>query len=502
MAQRERRLDSSRGSPTPPGRAASVKAPLALALSVSLPPAVVSGLVLVVPSANTFVTSHLALVLLLLACLAGTVGFIAFRRRGAGRDVAALSSGLQALCQDLADGVDVSGNQLPCPAELAPIVEVIDAALSRVQERHREAFDLLASNRVLARELNRLFQLLDSTADGILTVDGAGNVIFANMASAPFLTIAPHEARGKPAHECIGERRVLELLTGQADEDARHGVRSIELPPDEESRRGHVMVLHSHGDGERDSLGQVLVFRDISRLKNVERLQADFVDSVAHELRTPLTSIRAYVEMLIDDEAADVEMKRSFYNVIYEETDRLSLLIDNLLNISMMESGAAKLDATPTRVKKLLEDCLDVVRPQCDGKSVALIADLPDRLPTLDVDKNLFGVAVMNILGNAVKYTPEEGRITLSTESLEEEFRIAITDTGVGMSPEDLPRIFDKFFRCSSAGEVQGSGVGLSTARQIVRLHGGDIHVTSKLGEGTRFSIVLPRTLIDSTIGE
>ena len=151
MAQKEIHLDSSRGSPTPLGRAASVKAPLAVALSASLPLAVVSGLVLAIPSVAIFVTSHLAFLLFLLACLTGTVGFVAFRGRGAGHDVADLSSALQALCQDLADGMDVSGRPLLCPAELVPIVEVLDPVLGRVRERQREAFDLCAERRCIGR---------------------------------------------------------------------------------------------------------------------------------------------------------------------------------------------------------------------------------------------------------------------------------------------------------------------------------------------------------------
>ncbi|NQU41925.1 HAMP domain-containing histidine kinase, partial [bacterium] len=195
---------------------------------------------------------------------------------------------------------------------------------------------------------------------------------------------------------------------------------------------------------------------------------------------------------------------RNFYNIIYEETHRLSQLIDNLLNLSMLETGAANIHIAPTRLKKLLQDCVDVVLPQCESHSIRLVADLPDRLPTLDLDKSLFTVAIMNILGNAVKYTPDGGTVTLFTVSKEDDFLIIIQDNGIGIPDTYLPRIFEKFFRCP-AGEDQkrpGSGVGLATAMQIVRIHGGNIGVQSKIGEGTQFTILLPRSLINSSVGD
>jgi len=384
----------------------------------------------------------------------------------------------------------------------APLPKDLEDLMRQLQERERATAEILTSNRLLARELKRVFQLLDLMNEGIIAIDNEQRVLFANKTSSPFLTVPSSEAVGRPAGDCLRQPEVLRLLADVHEDLAAQGVRSVELPPDMESGRDHVAVFQCRGFGADESMGQILVFRDIGRIKNMERVQSEFVDNVAHELRTPLTSIRAYVEMLIDGEAADPQAKYDFYNVIYEETYRLSQLIDNLLNISMMESGCAKLSITPTRIKRLLEECIELVRPQCEKKKVKLITDLPDRLPTLNIDKTLFGVAVMNILGNAVKYTPEGHSVTVCTASYEDEFHINIRDTGVGIPDELLPRIFEKFYRCSSVAEIQGSGVGLATALQVIRLHGGDIRVMSKIGEGSQFAIVVPRTLINTTIGE
>jgi two-component system phosphate regulon sensor histidine kinase PhoR len=172
--------------------------------------------------------------------------------------------------------------------------------------------------------------------------------------------------------------------------------------------------------------------------------------------------------------------------------------------MSVMESGAAKLDITPTRLKKLIEDCIEVVRSQCDEKNIRLETDLPDRLPVMDVDKRLLQVATMNILGNAVKYTRPGGTITVFTTSTDSEILLHVRDSGIGISESDMPRIFEKFYRCPSeeVAQAAGSGIGLATAQQIVCLHGGQIRVTSKVGEGSVFTIALPRSRVNASHGE
>ncbi len=244
--------------------------------------------------------------------------------------------------------------------------------------------------------------------------------------------------------------------------------------------------------------------RDISHKKRIESFQGEFVDHIAHEFRTPLTSILAYIEMLIDGEATDQESKFMFYNIVYEEAHRLAQLIDNLLNLSRLESGMATINCSPTRLKRLLETNLEVIRPQCEKNNQKLVVELDERQPTLNVDKSLFSVAVMNLLGNAAKYTPPGGTITVWTSSNEEQFQINVKDTGVGIEEQELPKIFDKFYRCDTAQDetVTDSGVGLATAQKILHAHGCDISVSSKRGEGSMFSILVPRSLINTSVGD
>lgn len=208
--------------------------------------------------------------------------------------------------------------------------------------------------------------------------------------------------------------------------------------------------------------------------------------------------------MLIDGEAGDEGTRREFFNIIYEETNRLNRLIDNLLNISKMELGTVVINRTPTRLKKLIEDSAAVVEAQAAKKKMQLLVELPDRLPAVDVDKDLMNVVLVNLLGNAVKYTPESGRVSVSSTSTSEGILVHVSDTGVGIGKEDMPRVFDKFYRGSGKlnAEVTGSGLGLCIARQITRLHGGNITVSSRVGEGSQFTVTIPRDAIVTALGD
>ena len=386
-----------------------------------------------------------------------------------------------------------------------PLVSAMNDFVHTLASREERDQELLASNKILGRQQDSLLKLLDSLHKGLVVVDGVGRLIFANQLSSGFLAVSADAARGLRVDECLADTEVKGLIDRANGADSGPRSQSTELRRETGSNAGDWFVSrHSVCDKNNALAGQILWFDEITKIKASERSQVEFLDSLAHEFRTPLTSILAYTEMLMDGDAADPETSANFYNIIYEESHRLSQLIDNLLNISRLESGTTTLNPTPTRLKKLLESSLDLVRPQAEKKRVELAVDIPDRLPTLNIDKGLFSVAIVNILGNAVKYTPEGGRVTLSTTSREKEFLVEIHDTGVGIGEDDLEKIFEKFYRCPDAAgsETSGSGVGLATALRIVDVHGGEIRVASKPGEGSRFSIVLPRTLINTTMGD
>ena len=425
--------------------------------------------------------------------------FSIFRNR-AGSEMHLVSEALDALASsDSLQFGPLGDFRLP-----ASLQKGFQSLSSSIEVNRATIVDLQTSNCLLARDHRQFLQCLESLKDGIVLIDPEGRIQFANKAASPFLSVSVDDARGKSLTDCVSKHEIRDLFEQGVGRVGSSGTESIEIEADVRASHEHTLMTRTHiMDSESGRGGQALVFQEISRMKSVERLQTQFVDSVAHELRSPLTSIRAYAELLIDGgDSIEKQTQHDFYNVIYEETYRLSHLIDNLLNISMMESGATRLEITPTRIKRLLEESAEVIQMQCDKKGVDLKVNLDDRLPTLDIDKSLFGMAVQNLLSNAAKYTPEGGKIQLSTSSREEEFRIEVKDTGMGIAEDELEQVFEKFYRASSAESEHGSGIGLSTARAIVRLHGGEIEAVSKLGEGSTFSIVLPRSLINRSIGE
>jgi two-component system phosphate regulon sensor histidine kinase PhoR len=224
-------------------------------------------------------------------------------------------------------------------------------------------------------------------------------------------------------------------------------------------------------------------------------MKNDFVSNVSHELRTPLASIKAYIEMLIDGEADDEKTKTEFYEVIQNEANRLSRLIDNILNISRIESGLVKINKQSQSLTVIMKEALEVIAPQAKGKQITLSEQLTPVFYQTIADRDMLYQAVLNLLSNAVKYTPEGGAITVQTEVNEAKKKVMarISDTGVGIPPKDLPFVFDKFYRVEANSRMaKGTGLGLSLVKHIIEtVHHGRIFVESTQGKGSTFGFEL-----------
>lgn len=229
--------------------------------------------------------------------------------------------------------------------------------------------------------------------------------------------------------------------------------------------------------------------------KELSEMKNQFVSLVSHELRTPLASIKAYVEMLIDGEATDAIIQREFYEVIQNEANRLGRLIDNILNISRIESGLARVNRKPHELGAILREAVEVIAPHASQKRIAIEQRAAAAAYPIVADRDMLYQAVLNLLSNAVKYTPEGGSVAVQTDSDPERGKvlIRIIDTGVGIPPKDLPFIFDKFYRAEANKRIApGTGLGLSLVRHIVEtVHGGRVSVESHVGSGSCFVIEL-----------
>ncbi len=240
-------------------------------------------------------------------------------------------------------------------------------------------------------------------------------------------------------------------------------------------------------------VGIVMVLRDVSAEREIDRMKSDFVSSVTHELRTPLTAIKAYITTILRDPDMTEQTKQQFLTIIDEESDLLKNLIEALLEVSRIESGTVKFSREPVDIAAVIEQVLSAVRHLADAKGIQLKVDIADNLGTLQGDVGKIQSMVMNLVGNAIKFTPENGRVTILADCAGCELVINVSDTGSGIPKESLPKIFDRFYRVHRPGkQIKGTGLGLAIVKEIVNMHGGRITVESELDKGSTFTVFLP----------
>jgi signal transduction histidine kinase len=236
---------------------------------------------------------------------------------------------------------------------------------------------------------------------------------------------------------------------------------------------------------------------EAARAHELTQLKSEFVTLVSHELRSPLTSITGYVELLLEGSGgASAEAQRESLGIVKRNADRLLQLIDDLLDMARIEAGKVELRRTRLDLAGLMQEVAKALRPQIEAKGQRLTLDLAEALPAVTADADRVTQILTNLLSNAHKYTPPAGSITITARGEEGHVRVNVQDTGIGLSSDDQAQLFTKFFRAqhrTTAG-VGGTGLGLAITRALVELHGGEITVTSTLGQGTTFGFTLPAT--------
>ncbi len=228
-----------------------------------------------------------------------------------------------------------------------------------------------------------------------------------------------------------------------------------------------------------------------AELEEAEGRRLSLTADIAHELRTPTSNIQGYMEAIKD---GVFQPTPETVDTIHEQSLLLSRLVDDLRLLAQVDGGELQLQQTQTRVEELVQSCVDALRPRAEAKGVALDVDVADTLPVLDLDATRIAQAVGNLLDNAVTHTPEGGRVTVSAHALADAVEVQVADTGPGIAPDDLPRVFDRFYRAdpSRSRSTGGTGLGLTIARRLVEAHGGSIEADSVVGRGSRFIIRLP----------
>ncbi len=338
--------------------------------------------------------------------------------------------------------------------------------------------------------------VLDVLGDAVIVADAHGDLLHANRRAASLLATPLDESYGHCVAEIMRNSDLGEHIASAASQPSADGC-PVEFETDfDEVRTTCEVSLQTVGKEQESFRAVVAVLRDLAREREVARLKSDFVSKASHELRTPLSSIAAYVEMLIDGDAADETARCEFYGVIQAETERLRRLIDNLLNISRIEAGLMSIDRETVDFKTLIERAVTTMSPQAGEKRIEIRHEIaPVGLSAVGDEDMLFQV-IVNLLSNAIKYTPEGGRITIAADSdnLTHAIHLSVSDTGLGLSKSDADRVFEKFYRVENYRHfAEGTGLGLNLCQQIVEtLHNGQIGVESTVGMGSKFWLSVP----------
>ena len=349
---------------------------------------------------------------------------------------------------------------------------------------------------VASFEKKQIIRIIDSLNFGVVITDIQGNVSYINSYTLKLFEIKESAAIDHPIADVLPNEDLQSfILTHEASGKSMNNGQIEANFPEQAPGRFFRASLSFLRDEEGATTGKMITLKDITHEKSTEKTSQDFMANVAHEFLTPLTTIKSYNEMLMDDEIDDREMQKEFYNTISEETGRLTRLIQNLLSISKIQMGALSLKRGLVKTDWIANDSLAAVEPGAQKKQITIQKNLPDNFPAIMGDKELLKTAIVNLLGNAVKYSPENTKITFSLYEQNNMVYFEIIDTGYGISEEDLPHVFEKFYRSKdpNISEKTGSGLGLAMTSEIIHLHSGEIGVKSSLGEGTHFTVSVPK---------
>ncbi|HEV7215379.1 MAG TPA: PAS domain S-box protein [Chloroflexota bacterium] len=342
--------------------------------------------------------------------------------------------------------------------------------------------------------------ILDATVEAVLLVSPDGVVRTVNRRCEQILGLTQENLANRTFHELQPEleQRFIDpaavaLLTATITDTEERFTRDLY----QRWPVARTLELFSTPVRSVDSLllGRLYAFRDVTREREVDRMKSEFVSLVSHEMRTPLTSIKGYAYLLLSGDTGELASEqRTFAQVIIDNADRLSAMIDAFLDLSRIESGRMELVRAPVDLAALIASVITSIRPQVEAKRQRLVTEIAGDLPPLSGDAGRLAQIMTNLVSNAQKYTPPGGTITVAARQEGESLHLSVADTGIGISPEERAQLFTRFYRASNreTQAVGGTGLGLAITKSLVELHGGSISVRSEPGAGATFTVVLP----------
>jgi len=348
--------------------------------------------------------------------------------------------------------------------------------------------NLKAAADTMSVEKNKLDNILNNMADGVIMTDAKGNIVMANRAAGVFFEFKEENAVNKPVIEVVHDHEVDETLKKCFKTDKEQ---TTQFESGIARRFLRVIAMPLHNQGRLD--GALILLQDLTELRNLQTMRRELIGNISHELRTPIASIKAMVETLRDGAVNNKKAAADFLARIEGEVDRLSQIVAELTQLSRIETGQVELKKVTVNLNFIIKQTLADMSPLAERQQVQLKKELSPDLPSVQADKDRIRQTIINLIHNAIKFNKIGGSVTVKT-SFNSKFAVfSVADTGIGISKEDLPHVFERFYKADKARATGGSGLGLAIAKHTIQAHGGEIRAQSNEGQGSTFTFTLPR---------
>ena len=370
------------------------------------------------------------------------------------------------------------------------------------EEFNSMRWNLKSAVEKLTEEEKKMTAIVNSIAEGLILVDSNNRILHINPAAERLLDLS-QDSIDKDITELIHNDELIQIEQAPSKNEDANFVSEITLIHHDEK-----LVLRTIAspflDENGQTLGTVYLFDDVTREKEIDQMKSDFISLVSHELRTPLTSIIGFVSFILDGKAGAInDRQRNSLARVQRQSKRLAALINDLLDISRIESGRIQMEQVPISILDIVTQRIEEIRPQADEKSIQLDLNAPESVPQILGDEARMGQVFTNLIGNAIKFTPDNGEVSVKVEADGNLLHVEVIDTGPGIPPEERQKIFDKFYQLSDISTRQqgGSGLGLSISKSIVEAHGGKLWIDDgNQGKGSNFQFVLPLVREDDNV--
>jgi len=386
---------------------------------------------------------------------------------------------------DLKQRVDVSG-----PLQVSALAESLNQMASQLEDRLS----------TVSRQRNELGAVLTSMIEGVLAIDPHGRVLSLNRAAAMLLRLDASQVIGRSIQEVVRNSAlqtfVHDALQSDSAQQTEIVLRTFNTPDDQPLPEGRHIEVQSailHDEASK-RIGAVFVLHDVTSIRRLESMRRDFVANVSHEVKTPVSAIKASAETLLDDEGMALEDRQRFLAMIARQADRLDAIVDDLLSLARIEQGVEHhaIELRSGRLLPVLRAVLETCQSHADTKHIHLHLQCDADARAL-INESLLEQAIVNLVNNAIKYSPDNTNVLVISESLGRDVVLSVKDEGRGIAPEHLSRIFERFYRTDKARSraMGGTGLGLSIVKHIAEAHGGRVSVESVIGQGSTFQIHL-----------